>query len=265
MSTEGSGASRGAGDGIHNEDAFLVQDELGLYLVCDGASQSAAGEVAARIARDAVAATIQAAETDLDVQGRGARALVEEAMAQATRAVAAAARTDPELRDSATTMTVLLAHGRLGVIGHCGDSRAYLLRRGRSQQLTVDHELAERVPSESTQAGAFDVFSVELRGGDTVVLCTDGAEKVVEDDTISQVAAGLSPRLLSSRIVSAARRRDPCMDATAVVVRVCAEREAGWFELSELPQPTAFGHTLRRPVPPPAPRKSERSRRPRPR
>jgi len=38
MSTEGSGASRAAGEGVHNEDAFLVDDGVGVYVVCDGAS-----------------------------------------------------------------------------------------------------------------------------------------------------------------------------------------------------------------------------------
>ena len=48
MSTEGSGASRAGGDGFHNEDAFVVEQGLGLYVVCDGASGTPAGEIAAR-------------------------------------------------------------------------------------------------------------------------------------------------------------------------------------------------------------------------
>ena len=50
MSIDGSGASRAGGDGTHNEDVCRVDDGLGLYVVCDGASDSAAGEVAAQIA-----------------------------------------------------------------------------------------------------------------------------------------------------------------------------------------------------------------------
>lgn len=49
MSLDGSGASRSAGDGLHNEDASLVSEGLGLYLVCDGASDSPAGKLGPRV------------------------------------------------------------------------------------------------------------------------------------------------------------------------------------------------------------------------
>jgi serine/threonine protein phosphatase PrpC len=245
VSIDGSGASRAGGDGLHNEDAFLVEDGLGLYLVCDGASDSPAGEAASRIAIDAVAGSIQRSEQELNVRnGRVARFAVEKAMRRATRALAAAKQTDPALQGLETTITLLLAHGHLGIIGHRGDSRAYLIRRARAGQLTVDHELTESVGIGSDQPNAFDVFAIELEPRDTVVLCTDGAEQVVEDPAITRAAGDLSPRLLSSRIVSAARHLDPLLDATAVVVRVRGEREPGWLQLSQRPHRTAFGHTL---------------------
>jgi protein phosphatase len=245
MSTEGSGASRAGGEGIHNEDAFLVEEGLGLYVVCDGASDSPAGEVAARVARDAVAVSIERSEEEVDVRhGRVARFVVEKAMKAAMRAIGEAAQMDPELAGLATTITLLLAQGGLGLVGHRGDSRAYLIRRGRTHQLTIDHELTDPVGNGSTEVSAFDVFAIELRPHDTVVLCTDGAEDVVEDAAITRAAAQLSPRLLASRIVSAARHRDPALDATVVVVRVRGEREPGWLELSQPPEGTAFGHTL---------------------
>jgi serine/threonine protein phosphatase PrpC len=53
MTSEGSGASRAGGDGFHNEDAFVVEEGLGLYVVCDGAGGAAAGEIASRLAADA--------------------------------------------------------------------------------------------------------------------------------------------------------------------------------------------------------------------
>jgi serine/threonine protein phosphatase PrpC len=247
MDTEGSGASRAGGDGVHNEDAFLVEQGLGLYLVCDGASGSAAGEIAARLARDAVAASIERSEEAVEVRNDSlARIVVEKAMKAALGALAAEESADPGLAGLSTTITMLLAHGHLGVIGHRGDSRAYLLRRGRAQQLTIDGELTQAVGNGSTVPTHFDVFAIELRPRDTIVLCTDGAEQVVEDPAITRVARDLSPRLLASRIVSAARHRGPNVDATAVVVRVRGENEPGWLELSELPQGTAFGHTLER-------------------
>lgn len=245
MSIDGSGASRAAGDGTHNEDAFRVEEGLGLYVVCDGASDSAAGEVAARVASDAVTTSVKLSDRELDVRRRRiARFAVEKAMKHAMRALAEAEESDSRLTGLETTITLLLAHRDVGVIGHRGDSRAYLMRRSRCHQLTIDHELTESIGNGSTVPGDFDVFAVDLRAGDTIVLCTDGAEDVVEDDTIVRVAPDVSPRVLASRIVSAARRLDPSRDATAVVVRVHGEREREWFELSQPPRGTAYGHTL---------------------
>ena len=247
MTTEGSGASRAGGDDFHNEDVFLVEEGLGLYVVCDGAGGAPAGEVAARRAAQALEAFVETAGQELDLRGdRPAQAVVEKAMAHALAAVAEAGRTDPDSRGSTTTITMLLAQGQRGVIGHRGDSRAYLIRRDRSQLLTVDHELTEAAGSEGGHPD-FDVFALRFRPGDTIVLCSDGAENVMREPAIIRAAGDLSPRLLASRIVSAANRRDPTSDATAVVVRVRGELEPAGLELSRPPVGTAFGHTLEYP------------------
>jgi len=246
MSTEGSGASRAGEDGIHNEDAFLVEEGLGLYVVCDGASGSPAGEVASRVATEALEQFVERVEGDFGGELResqGALAVVVKAMEHAMTAVAEAERNADERLGLNTTITMLLAHGLNGVIGHRGDSRAYLIRRERCHQLTVDHDLTEPV-SNGGEKRDFDVFSLHLQAGDTIVLCTDGAEEVVRERDIVRVMGDLRPRLIASRIVSAANRRAPSVDATAVVVRVRSERESGWLELSSLPDGTAFGHTL---------------------
>lgn len=244
MGTEGSGASRAGGEGFHNEDAFLAEEGLGLYVVCDGASGTPAGEVAARVAAEALEDFVAQADEDLDSSRReGAQAIVERAMEFAMAAVAEAGRADPGLQGLGTTVTLLLAHRNVGMIGHRGDSRAYLYRRGRSHQLTIDHELTEAVGNGAARRG-YDVFALELQAGDTVILCTDGAEAVVQEPAIVRAAGDLSPRLLASRIVSAAHQRSPDLDATAVVVRVRSEREPGWLELSKPRRGTTFGHTL---------------------
>ena len=141
-------------------------------------------------------------------------------------------------------MTLLLAHDRIGVIGHRGDSRAYLARDHRVHQLTTDHDLTDDIGLEPAAESAFDVFALDLEPGDTIVLCTDGAEQIVEDPEIARAAGHLSPRVLSSQIVRAAHERSPACDATAVVVRVRTAAEPGWLELSVPPRDSAFAHTL---------------------
>jgi protein phosphatase len=254
MGTEGSGATRAGGDRIHNEDAFLVEEGLGLYVVCDGVSGRPAGEVAARLAVGALEDFVARAEDQSDVrfrEGSFTTAFVERAVRFAMDSVIAAAEEDAELRGMATTATMLLVHGREGVVGHVGDSRAALIRAGRLHALTVDHELTEELSWEGAGSEAetgsgpeIDTFSIALHPGDTILLCTDGAEDALLDLTLVRSAASLSPRLLASRIVSAAHRRDPECDATVVVVRVRRDDEPAWLSVSVPPREASFGHVV---------------------
>jgi serine/threonine protein phosphatase PrpC len=247
MGTEGSGASRGGGDEFHNEDAFLVEEGLGLYMVCDGASGSPAGEIASHLAVEAVEQFVARAELEFGPdlwRNEAPTATVERALRYAMAALLEAAGSDPELASMETTATMLLAHGTHGVIGHTGDSRAYLFRGRSCHQLTVDHELTELLPDSAQVQVPIDAFSIALRPRDTLILCTDGAERVVQDPTILRVAHDLSPALLASRIVSAAQRDDPEVDATAVAIRVRSAGEPGWLSLSQSPRDVSFGHAL---------------------
>jgi len=244
MSTQGSGASRGGGDEFHNEDAFLAKEGLGLYVVSDGASRRPAGEVAASIATRAIEEFVarECAEGPDETRLQNS-AIAERGMHHALQAIRDAEGAAPDRDGMSASLTMLLTDGRRGVIGHRGDSRAYLIRRRRARQLTRDQELSGEVPG-PTSDSEIQVFALDLEPGDTLVLCTDGAEKVVEDPEIERLAGELSPPVLASRIVSRANRRSPAEDATAVVVRVHGERERGWLELSGQPEGTAFGHTL---------------------
>ena len=251
--TRGSGASRG-GEDFHNEDAFLVSDGMGLYIVCDGLGSRPAGEVAAEVAVGAVDSYLQG-RLGGGAAGRAAAplAIIEGAVRHALDAVLAAGEAHPELEGMATTVTLLLAQGDRGIFGHSGDSRAYLIRRGRCVLLTSDHEWTEAVtappprePVESSPLEGLPVetFGLPLHPGDTIVLCTDGAESTLEDPGLIRGAGDDTPRLLASRIVSLAHRKDSGSDATAVVIRVRDSRDHGWLELSRPPRDVAFGHAM---------------------
>ncbi|MDH3222760.1 MAG: protein phosphatase 2C domain-containing protein [Gemmatimonadota bacterium] len=249
MSTEGFGASAASRDRGTNEDAYLVHDGFGLYVVCDGASDGPAGEVAAETAVSAVQAVVEEGQR---TKGAFLRALsgddiATRAVRNAVHAVVRAAEHDESLSGMATTVSVLLVHGRLGTVCHVGDSRVYLLRDGLLHQLTSDHELtaATHLETEDTYAEvAPESFSLGLVPGDIFILCTDGAQEAVEDPTILAPAHLLTPAELATRVLQAARIRCPDRDATAVVVRVREETEPGWLWLSELPRRFGFGHAL---------------------
>ena len=250
MSTQGSGASSPSRETHANEDAYLVHDGLGLYVVCDGASEGPAGEVAARTAIRALEEFVAANESKVGIfplRPFTATGLSYEAVRFALRAVVAAADEHAELDGMATTVTLLLANKREAVIGHVGDSRAYLIRHGVLRRLTADHDLTIRPrghSSDTYEEAKIDCFSIGLREGDTFILCTDGAEEVIEDPTVLDPDTAAEPHKVAARIVFAARQRTPDADATVVVIRVRDEEEVGWLLHSEPVLPWTYGYAL---------------------
>ncbi len=250
MSTEGSGASSPSKRTLLNEDAYLVHDGLGLYVVCDGASEGPAGEVAAKTAIRALEEFVAARESSTGVfplLSFSVRGVSYDAVRFAMKEVVAAADVHPELDGMATTVTLLLANGHKAVIGHVGDSRAYLLRNGVLRRLTADQDLAMRPHGHSADAYAgakIDCFTIDLREGDTFLLCTDGAEDVVEDPAVLDLDTDAAPQAIAARVVAAARQRSPDTDATVVVIRVRDEEDVGWLLHSEPVHPWTYGYAL---------------------
>jgi serine/threonine protein phosphatase PrpC len=133
----------------HNEDTFLCDRALGLYLVADGMGGHAAGEVAAALAAQTVAESVQRgasvvrafAEGVAGVRAEDVKRLLAEAVRAANTAVFDASRADAQRRGMGTTLTALLLAGDRAFVAHVGDSRAYLLRGGEVRQLTEDHSV----------------------------------------------------------------------------------------------------------------------------
>jgi protein phosphatase len=180
----------------HNEDAYVVQPPL--FAVADGMGGAKAGEVASALAADAV----QESGND----GESGEARVSALIEEANRRVFRRASEDREASGMGTTMTVALVESDEVAIGHVGDSRAYLIRDGRLEQLTDDHSLvaelvrsgkltpeeAETHPQRSVITRALgteadvdvDTFSVRSAPGDLFLLCSDGLTSMVDDETI---------------------------------------------------------------------------------
>jgi protein phosphatase len=161
-----------------------------------------AGEVASRLAA--------AALEDTDPGSLSGPARIESLIQEANRRVHERAIADPSTSGMGTTMTVALVEpdGRV-VFGHVGDSRAYLLRDSRLEQLTDDHTLvaelvrrgelspsdAEVHPQRSVITRALgtdpdvdvDTFALEGRPGDIVLLCSDGLSSMVSGATIEKL------------------------------------------------------------------------------
>ena len=125
-----------------NEDAFAYSVEHGVYLVCDGMGGAAAGEIASSIAVDETLKHLirhigSAVETENLPQ------LAEEAIGIANDAIYQRAERNYKLSGMGTTLVGLIVDEREILVLNVGDSRCYLLRNSKLQQLTIDHSLVE--------------------------------------------------------------------------------------------------------------------------
>jgi PPM family protein phosphatase len=179
-----------------NEDAFVLAPPL--FAVADGMGGAQAGEIASKLAAGALA------ESDRgELAGEHA---VAELIQKANRRVFERAAEDPSASGMGTTVTVALVEDGTVAIGHVGDSRAYLARGGKLEQLTDDHSLvnelmksgklspeeAETHPQRSVITRALgtdpdvdvDTFTVDAQPGDVFLLCSDGLTSMVPDRAI---------------------------------------------------------------------------------
>ena len=179
-----------------NEDAYVLEPPL--FAVADGMGGAKAGEVASSLA----AAALQ----ESDGNGSSGEARVAALIQEANRRVVRRASEDREVSWMGTTMTVALVEEDRIAIGHVGDSRAYLIRDGRLEQLTDDHSLvaelvrsgkltpeeAEIHPQRAVITRAVgtepdvdvDTFSVEGAAGDLFLICSYGLTDMVDEATI---------------------------------------------------------------------------------
>jgi len=133
----------------HNEDNFLVDKTLSLFIVADGMGGHAAGEVASAIAVNTLQETV-AKNRDLVksykegsqiASTRDIASMLEFGVQKACADIFEKAKKEAEKRGMGTTLSALLVINNRGFIAHVGDSRIYLVRGGRVVQLTEDHSL----------------------------------------------------------------------------------------------------------------------------
>lgn len=173
----------------HNEDSLLVSRDLDLYGVADGMGGHAAGDRASQLAVKIVEQELRAA--DLDSEPQRSPGLddapghhLSEAARAASRAIYDDAQTDPAFQGMGTTLTaILLRRGRL-YLAHVGDSRCYLFRDGRIEQLTVDHSWIE----EQVRAGFMTRAEAEQSALKHVVTRSVGFEREVDVDVMAMPA-----------------------------------------------------------------------------
>ena len=233
----------------HNEDSFLVNEDLGLYVVCDGMGGHAGGETASRLAVQTIERELLGARLRPDDPLSSAAPLAETPMAAALReavegacaAVFRTSRANPELAGMGTTCISLLIRDQQAIVGHVGDSRADLVRDGEVHQLSEDHSLVNeqvragllseeearhsRLKNIITRSVGFeedvlvDVLGVETRAGDKFLLCSDGLANLVANDEIRDSLLQNDLDEVPARLIALANERGGDDNITVVAVQ----------------------------------------------
>ncbi|MGO9833191.1 MAG: PP2C family protein-serine/threonine phosphatase [Polyangiaceae bacterium] len=232
-----------------NEDAFFMDDELGLYVVADGMGGHAAGEVASREAVDTLYGMVKRGIGKLrelidpvtEEDARAACRLMESAVQAATYFVYSIAEIDRDKSGMGTTISALLVLGDYAITAQVGDSRIYLVRDVTVEQLTEDHTLiawqlkqglitpqeAERSPHKNVITRAVgnreyvqvDTRRVPLVPGVRFLLCSDGLHGYLEDADIPGIV-GMGGQASVQRFVDLANERGGKDNITAVLVEI---------------------------------------------
>jgi protein phosphatase len=233
----------------HNEDALLVDEELGLFIVADGMGGHAGGGTASRLAVETMQAAIRHARTtepDAFGTGRGVEEsgvpdVLREAVEEACAVIYRTAQGDPELAGMGTTVTAALVDDRSAYIAHVGDSRCYLVREGRIYQVSEDHSLVNEqlkagvISADEAKHSRFrniitrsvgfeqqvqvDLLGIELQDGDALVICCDGLSNLVDDAEILAIVGESALDVAPGRLVALANDRGGDDNITVVVVR----------------------------------------------
>lgn len=222
----------------NNEDYCLIQKDMGLYVVADGMGGARAGEQASRLAVDTVAEMVQTA-------GRRDSQVLLRAVEEANRRVLEAAHNDPKLEGMGTTLVAALELDDGLNIASVGDSRAYVLDDDGFRAITDDQTWVNEVgrplglDEESLRTHpmrhvltmaigasaplAVNYYSVPLKQGSLVLMCSDGLHGVVEGSKLERILRGgrngVSLQESCTRLIEAAKEAGGPDNITVLLVR----------------------------------------------
>ena len=230
-----------------NQDAFLVANDLGLWIIADGMGGHAGGDVASRITIEAIHGYIAArAESASASKTDEIASLLRSAVAYANEAVLAHAKANPEFDGMGTTVVLVFLpapSSPLAWVAHAGDSRAYLIRDQQASALTRDHTVLEEymqqgllpkstpathplghrltrvVGSDSTIET--DISTIKLQLEDEVILFSDGLNKMLNDEQILETLVTMraeTPEHTCRALIDQANDRGGVDNTTVILI-----------------------------------------------
>lgn len=226
-----------------NQDSWGAYPEQSLFIVADGVACSTDGALAAALVVELLPTYVSRHLKPDDLDGGAAADLLGRAIIEYCDDFRAFAATDDRAAGANTTVVAILVADRRALVGHLGDSRAYLFREQELQQITRDHsviqdmidagevsiEEAERHPARAilTRHVAMfpqalpDAAAVDLRPGDRLLLSSDGLHGVIDDASLAQILdCHPEPADACQALIEAALQAGGPDNVTAVVVDV---------------------------------------------
>jgi protein phosphatase len=230
--------------GCRNEDRWFADPREGLFGVVDGMTGAGTGELAAQIVATTLPLLLgRRLRQACALSSAAACRLLVDAVVELSACLRQQTRARPGLEGMGATVALALIRGAVAAVGHLGDSRAYLLSRGRLERLTRDHSLAQLLvdSGDLTQAQAEchasrkqlarfvgmkapalpEARALTLRPGDRLLLCTDGLTDMLPDTTLHALLTRYpTPREACKELIAAACAEGGMDNLTAVVIGV---------------------------------------------
>lgn len=222
-----------------NQDSFLIDRELGLYIVADGMGGHKGGEVASKMAAEKVREIVA-----LKYRGLGrqytVRQMLQEAVTHASHAIYDRSQRDADCNGMGTTLVACFAYENALFVANVGDSRAYMFSSPNLWQITEDHSLVNEqirngllTEENAVHFGAknvitrsvgyerdveCDVFERQIKKGELFLICSDGLSGMVSDEDISTAFRDLKPAELATFFIEAAKAGGGDDNITALVL-----------------------------------------------
>jgi serine/threonine protein phosphatase PrpC len=238
-----------------NEDSYLVDESSLLFIVADGMGGHAAGNLASRVAVESICDFYRRfSSASLDLLPYGANEDFSEQANRITNAISVAndkirqiAINNDQLTGMGTTVVCALLNGRMVTIGNVGDSRGYLFRQSGFRQITEDHSWVNEqlrqnllTPEDarvhpwrnvitralgSREFIEVDIFEERVRGGDQILLCSDGLSSMVDDITLFEIVTDTeaTQEQKSENLIIEAKKAGGADNITLILIRFMEE------------------------------------------
>ncbi len=231
-----------------NQDfVFASPERIGpledLFLVADGMGGHRAGDYASRFLIEYIVKSVKTSD------GKAPVAVLERAIRLGNRELYRDAVEKEELSGMGTTLVAASTEGTTLYVANIGDSRLYLVRRGKAYQVTKDHSYVEEMVAAGkmvrgsreylsqkniitraagmTERVEADFFEVELEEGDTILLCSDGLTNMVDNDAIAKIVSGGGSLEEKGRRLVDTANENGGRDNITVILAELDEKEVG--------------------------------------